>query len=159
MAIEKVKEYLKQWNRDKDVVELQVSTATVILAAEALKVIPARIAKSITLRNNKGGGMLIVASGDIRVDNKKFKTQFGFPPKMLTADEALKATGFAVGGICPFALPDDLDIYLDESIKRFDSVFPACGSANSMIEVTIDELVEYSRSRGWVDIGKYVEIN
>ena len=158
MSTEKVREYLKQWNRDKDVVELQVSTATVTLAAEALKVIPARIAKSITLRNNKGGGLLIVAAGDVRVDNKKFKARFGFPPKMLTVDEALTATGFAVGGICPFALPDDLEIYLDESLKRFNSVFPACGSANSMIEVTINELVEYSRSRGWVDIGKYVEL-
>jgi len=159
MSIDKVKEYLKQWNRDRDVIELTVSTATVTLAAEALNVIPARIAKSITLRDNQGGGMLVVASGDIRVDNKKFKQQFGFNPKMLTADEALIATGFAVGGICPFALPGTLPVYLDDSLRRFDTVFPACGSSNSMIEVTITDLNEYSRSWGWVDIGKYAEIS
>ncbi|MDR1044014.1 MAG: YbaK/EbsC family protein [Candidatus Adiutrix sp.] len=151
MSTEKVKQYLAKWQRDQDVVELAVSTATVNLAAEALGVIPGRIAKSITFYK-ADSGLMVVAAGDTRIDNKKFKKCFGFSPKMLSMDEARRLTGFEVGGICPFDLPDTCEVYLDESLKRFESIFPACGSSSSMIELTVSELEEYSRSRGWVDV-------
>ena len=152
MSTERVKAYLSRWNRENDVVEVTTSTATVILAAQALGVIPGRIAKSITLRRGEEGALMVVTAGDSRLDNKKFKSHFGFVPKMLRPEDAWRHTGFAVGGICPFALPDGFEIYLDENLRRFVTVFPACGSANSMIEVTTDELAEYSGSHGWVDV-------
>ena len=132
-------------------VELEVSTATVVLAAEALGVIPGRIAKSITFRRAESG-LMVVTSGDARIDNQKFKACFGVSPKMLKPEEAFRLTGFEVGGICPFGLPDTCEVYLDESLNRFQTVFPACGSSSSMIELGNDELEEYSRSRGWVDV-------
>lgn len=152
MSTERVKAYLRRWNRDGDVVEVTASTATVALAAEALGVIPGRIAKSVTLRKD-AGALMVVAAGDSRLDNKKFKAHFGFAPKMLRPEEAWRHTGFAVGGICPFALPEGFEVYLDVSLRRFATVFPACGSANSMIEVTPEELAEYSACRAWVDVG------
>ncbi len=154
MSTARVKEYLRRWNRDGDVLEMDISTATVPLAAAALGVEPGRIAKSITFRNGETG-LMVVAAGDARIDNRRFKIQFGFSPRMLSADEALNCTGFAVGGICPLALPEELPVYLDESLRRFATVFPACGSANSAIEVTPDELHEYARSRGWVAVCTY----
>lgn len=153
MSIEIVKEYLKQWNRDKDIMEFAESTATSIMAAEVLETVPGRIAKSVTLKS-KGGAILVVASGDVRIDNKKFKAEFGFSPKMLSSEDALQFTGFAVGGVCPFALPKELPVYLDRSLQRFESVYPACGNSNSMIEVTIPELEEYSNFIKWVDVAK-----
>lgn len=156
MSIEKVKDYLKQWNRENDVIELSVSTATSQLAAEALGVTQGRIAKSITIKNSEAG-MMLVASGDVKVDNKKFKARFGFAPKMLNAEQALALTGYMVGGICPLGLPAHCPVYLDESLKRYESVFPACGSANSMIELTIAQMEEYSKSLGWVDVCKIME--
>jgi prolyl-tRNA editing enzyme YbaK/EbsC (Cys-tRNA(Pro) deacylase) len=151
MAMEQVRSYLKRWNRDKDVIEMNSSTATVIEAANTLNVIPARIAKSISLKDGDGV-MIVVTAGDMKLDNRKYKDRFGFKVKMLTPDEALQSTGHAVGGVCPFGLPPGVTVYLDISMKRFATVFPACGSSNSAIELTLDELNEYSGSKDWVDV-------
>lgn len=153
MSVQIVKDYLKQWNKDQDVQEFNVSSATVDLAAAALGVAPARIAKSITFRKEEGC-LLVVAAGDAKVDNAKFKAQFGVKPRMLTAEEAYAMTGYKVGGVCPFALPERVSLFLDISLKRFSTVFPACGSSNSCIELTCEELEAYSSSLGWVDVCK-----
>lgn len=153
MSIEQVRSYLSRWNRDKDIIEMDISTATVELAAAALGVIPARIAKSISLRSaDASDAMLVVTAGDVKLDNKKFRSHFGFKPRMLSPEEALQFTGHAIGGVCPFALPAKVNVYLDISLKRFTTVFPACGSGNSAIELTMDELEEYSQSKGWLDL-------
>ncbi|MDR2784400.1 MAG: YbaK/EbsC family protein [Treponema sp.] len=156
MGIDQVRIYLNQWNRDKDIIEMAASTATVPEAANALGVIPARIAKSISLRIGENA-MIIVTAGDMKLDNRKYKDRFGVKAKMLSPEEALKATGHAVGGVCPFALPPGVDVYLDVSMKRFQTVYPACGSGNSAIELTMDELDEYSRNKEWVDVCKPIE--
>jgi prolyl-tRNA editing enzyme YbaK/EbsC (Cys-tRNA(Pro) deacylase) len=156
MAIEQVRAYLKRWNRDKDIIEMDASTATVAKAAEALGVAPARIAKSISLRSGEGA-LVVVTAGDAKLDNHKYKDRFGVKAKMLSAEEALEMTGHAVGGVCPFALPEGVAVFLDLSIKRFATVFPACGSGNSAIELTPAELEEYSQSREWIDVCKVVE--
>ncbi|MDR1219751.1 MAG: YbaK/EbsC family protein [Treponema sp.] len=157
MSIEAVRTYLARWNRDKDIIENPISTATVSEAAAVLGVIPARIAKSISLKNGDEKAMLIVAAGDMKLDNRKYKERFGFKARMLSPDEALNMTGHAVGGVCPFALPDTVEVYLDVSLKRFETIFPACGSNNSEIEVTPGELNEYSQNNGWVDVCKTIE--
>jgi prolyl-tRNA editing enzyme YbaK/EbsC (Cys-tRNA(Pro) deacylase) len=157
MSIEQVRDYLKRWNRDTDIIEMEASTATVLEAANALGVIPARIAKSISLRQGDGGtpgAMVIVVAGDVKLDNRKYKDHFGVKAKMLSPEEALEFTGHAVGGVCPFGLPPELPVFLDVSMKRFTTVFPACGSGNSAIELTLDELNEYSQNREWVDVCK-----
>ncbi|MDR0718754.1 MAG: YbaK/EbsC family protein [Treponema sp.] len=153
MSVEQVREYLKRWNRDKDLVEMDASTATVVEAANALKVIPARIAKSISLKQGDVAVVIVVA-GDMKLDNRKYKDRFGIKARMLNPEEALKLTGHAIGGVCPFALPEGVAVYLDASMKRFDTVFPACGSSNSLIELTLDELNEYSHNKEWVDVCK-----
>lgn len=153
MSLAIVREYLKQWNKDKDIIEFSSSTATVPLAAEALGVNQAQIGKSLTFRSNKGA-MMIVVSGDMRIDNRKFKQQFGHNPKMLNAEEAFRYTGFNVGGICPFCLPSNFEVYLDDSLKRFESVYLACGDASSMIQIESEKLIDYSRSLGWIDVCK-----
>lgn len=153
MSIENVKEYLAKWGREKDVMEFPVSSATVELAAQALQVIPARIAKTLTFKG-KEKDIVLVTAGDARIDNKKFKAAFSIKPKMLTSEEALEMTGHAVGGICPFALKEALPVYLDISLQRFKTVFPACGSSNSAIELTCEELFLYSGALQWVDVGK-----
>jgi prolyl-tRNA editing enzyme YbaK/EbsC (Cys-tRNA(Pro) deacylase) len=155
MSVEQVREYLKRWNRDGDLVEMPASTATVVEAAKALKVIPARIAKSISLKQGDAA-VVIVLAGDMKLDNRKYKDRFGIKARMLTPEEALEFTGHAIGGVCPFALPEGVAVYLDASMKRFDTVFPACGSGNSLIELTPDELDEYSHNRAWVDVCKPV---
>ncbi|KQL54306.1 EBSC protein [Heyndrickxia shackletonii] len=155
MSLENVQAYLKKWNRDQDIMEFQTSSATVELAADAIGVIPARIAKTISFRGEEAGkAILVVAAGDTKVDNKKFRQQFGFKPRMLTPDEVLKQTGHAIGGVCPFGLVNDLDVYLDVSLKRFTTVFPACGSSNSAIEVTNEELWQYAKAKDWIDVCK-----
>lgn len=154
MAIEQVREHLKKWGRERDIREFIASSATVELAAQALGVEPARIAKTLSLKDREGGAMLVVAAGDAKMDNSKFKAEFGYKPKMLTAEEALSWTGHAVGGVCPFGLKMSLPIYLDISLRRFATVFPACGSGNSAIELTCAELAEYSLHQGWVDVCK-----
>ena len=152
MPVNEVRAYLNRWDRGKDIIEMAISTATVELAAGALGVIPARIAKSISLRRDGGAPLIVVTAGDMKIDNRKFRGQFSFKPRMLSAEEALEYTGHAIGGVCPFALPPGVDVYLDNSMKRFQTVFPACGSGNSAIELTTAELEEYSQSRGWLDV-------
>ena len=153
MSIDNVRKYLTRFNRENDILESPVSSATVQLAAEALNVIPARITKTLALKDGDGC-MVIAVAGDGKIDNKKFKTEFGFKAKMLSPEETLEMTGHAVGGVCPFALPEGVKAYCDISMKRFDTVFPACGSSNSAIEVTCDELFEYSNAVKWIDICK-----
>ena len=153
MSIDNVRKYLTRFNIENDILEFPVSSATVQLAAEALNVIPARITKTLALKDGDGC-MVIAVAGDGKIDNKKFKTEFGFKAKMLSPEETLKMTGHAVGGVCPFALPEGVKAYCDISMKRFDTVFPACGSSNSAIEVTCDELFEYSNAVKWIDICK-----
>lgn len=153
MSIDNVRKYLTRFNRENDILEFPVSSATVQLAAEALNVIPARITKTLALKDGDGC-MVIAVAGDGKIDNKKFKTEFGFKSKMLSPEETLEMTGHAVGGVCPFALPEGVKAYCDISMKRFDTVFPACGSSNSAIEVTCDELFEYSNAVKWIDICK-----
>ena len=153
MSIERVKEYFRSLGREGDVLEFPVSSATVELAAQAVGVIPARIAKTLSfLVEDKC--VLIMAAGDAKVDNSKYKQMFHTKAKMLTPEQAVEMTGHAVGGVCPFANPDGVETYLDVSLRRFDTVFPAAGSSNSAIELTCDELEQYSRSRGWVDVCK-----
>lgn len=155
MAIEKVKEYFGALGLAHKVMEFAVSSATVELAAAAIGTEGARIAKSLTFRGADGCCLMIVTAGDTKIDNPKFKQTFGCKAKMLSADEVLAETGHAVGGVCPFALPEEgVKVYLDESMKRFETVFPACGSANSAIELDCDSLFTYSRALSWVDVCK-----
>lgn len=153
MAIEKVREYFKSFGMEDRVLEFDVSSATVELAAEALHCEPCRIAKTLSFMVN-GNPILVVAAGDARVDNKKYRTQFETKAKMLTSEEVETLVGHAVGGVCPFAVSEGVAVYLDESLKRFETVFPACGSSNSAIELTIEELEKYSSFVSWVDVCK-----
>ena len=153
MSVESVKSYFKINHINKEILEFPVSSATVALAAEALNVIPARITKTLALKS--GDSCIVIAvAGDGKIDNHKFKSEFGFKAKMLSPEETLEMTGHAIGGVCPFALPEGVKTYCDVSLKRFDTVFPACGSSNSAIELTCDELYEYSGAEKWVDICK-----
>lgn len=154
LSLENVKAHFKKWNREKDVMEFDTSSATVEQAAETIGVIPARIAKTLSFRGEDEKAILIVAAGDAKIDNKKFRQTFGFKARMLTPDEVLEQTGHTIGGVCPFGLVNDLDVYLDVSLKRFETVFPACGSTNSAIELTMEELVQYSYAKEWVDVCK-----
>ena len=153
MAIEKVKAYFRIFGMEDRVLEFDVSSATVELAAKALGCTPGRIAKTLSFLVN-GKAILIVAAGDTKVDNAKYKAQFGTKAKMLSPDQAASMVGHAVGGVCPFAVNDGVEVYLDESLKRFETVFPACGSSNSAIELTIPELERYAGFPRWVDVCK-----
>ena len=156
MSVAKVKEYLKQWDKDKDVREFDESSATVELAAHAVGVIPARIAKTLSFLSTDGEHCsLIVAAGDAKIDNPKYKHFFGCKAKMLSPEEVERFTGHAIGGVCPFANPEGrVTTYLDESLKRFDTVFPAAGSASSAVEMTCEELYVCSGAAGWIDVCK-----
>lgn len=153
MAIEKVKEYFRQFGMEERVLEFDVSSATVELAAQALGCEPCRIAKTLSFLM-ESGPILIVAAGDTKVDNAKYKARFGAKAKMLTPTEVEVLVGHAVGGVCPFAVNEGVTVYLDESLRRFQTVFPACGSGNSAIELTIPELERYALHAGWVDVCK-----
>lgn len=153
MSIEKVKEYFKSYGIENRIQEFDVSSATVQLAAEALHCEPCRIAKTLSFMVSEKP-ILIVAAGDAKVDNPKYKAKFGAKAKMLTPDEVEARIGHGVGGVCPFAVDPDVTVYLDESLKRFRTVFPACGSSNSAIELTIAELEKYSSFAEWVDVCK-----
>ncbi|KOP80801.1 EBSC protein [Lysinibacillus sp. FJAT-14745] len=153
MAIEKVREHLAHWNVEHKIQELNESSATVELAAQALGCEPERIAKSLSFLVNDGA-ILIVAAGDAKVDNAKFKAAFSTKAKMLGKDEVLEKIGHEVGGVCPFGVKEGVAIYLDASLKRFTTVFPACGSSNSAIELTISELETYTPYQEWVDVCK-----
>lgn len=156
MSIERVKQYFKELGMEERVQELEMSSATVELAAEALNCEPGRIAKTLSFMVN-GNPILIVAAGDVKIDNAKYKKQFGVKAKMLTPEEAVTLIGHAVGGVCPFAVKEGVTVYLDESLKKYVTVFPACGSGNSAIELTIEELEKYSLCKEWVDICKAKE--
>ena len=154
MSIEKVKAYFAQFGMESRVREFGESTATVELAAAAVGVEPARIAKSLSFKIGERT-VLIVTAGDQKVDNGKYKAAFEAKAKMLTAEEAVERIGHAVGGVCPFAIRDDVRTFLDVSLKRFDTVFPACGSANSAIELSCDALQAAAQNfAGWVDVCK-----
>ena len=156
MSIEKVREAFTALGIVDRIQEFDVSSATVELAAAALGCEGKRIAKTISLYKD-GGAILIVAAGDAKIDNRKFKETFGFKPKMLHFEDVERLTGHAVGGVCPFAVNAGADVYLDASLQRFDTVFPACGSSNSAIELTLPELETYSGYQGWVDVCKLPE--
>lgn len=153
MTIQKVKEFFKKYGLEEKVLEFDSSSATVELAAQALGCNPARIAKTISFVVN-AKPVLVVAAGDAKVDNAKFKAFFNTKAKMIPPEEVEKLTGHAVGGVCPFAVNPDAAVYLDVSLKRFQTVFPACGSSNSAIELTIQELEKYSSSQAWIDVCK-----
>lgn len=156
MAIDRVKEYFRKYGMEERIQEFEVSSATVALAAQALGCEPARIAKTLSFMVD-GQAILVVAAGDVKIDNGKYKKQFGTKAKMLSPDEVVELVGHAVGGVCPFAVKPGVKVYLDESLKRFETVFPACGSSNSAIELTIPELEKYAKEEGWVDVCKLVE--
>lgn len=156
MSVQAVRDYLSRFGADGRIQEFTESSATVELAAAVLGVIPARIAKTLSFKCGDGA-MLIVAAGDAKVDNRKFKDNFGFKAKMLSADEELELVGHPVGGVCPFAVKDGVRIFLDDSLKRFDTVFPAAGSASSAVELTCEELFEFSGAEKWIDACKLPE--
>ena len=153
MSVEKVKAYLSQFGVENQVIEKEQSSATVELAAQALGVEPARIAKSLTF-NNDEGVILIVMAGDRKTDNKKFRDVFGFKPRMLKLEEVEEKVGYAAGGVCPFGVNEGVDVYLDRSLERFETVFPAAGSGNSMIELSLEQLSQYGCAKGFVDVSK-----
>ena len=153
MSIERGRAYFRSLGMEDRVMEFEVSSATVDLAAQALGVEGARIAKTLSFKNGEGC-MLILAAGDARIDNKKFKEKFHFKAKMLTADEVLEMVGHPVGGVCPFGINDGIDVYLDVSLQRFETVFPAVGSGSSAIELNLDELFRYSNAIEWIDVCK-----
>ena len=154
MAIERVREYLKQFNIEEKIQEFEVSSATVQLAAAALGCEPERIAKTLSFMVDEKP-ILIVAAGDAKIDNPKYKAMFHTKAKMIHAEEVEGLIGHAVGGVCPFGINEGVTVYLDESLKRFTTVFPACGSSNSAIELTTPELEKYSGYDSWIDVCKY----
>ena len=158
MSVDKVRAYLSEFGVADRIQEFDVSSATVELAAAALGIDGARIAKSISLSSSDGGCILVVCAGDVKIDNRKFKDRFSLKPKMLSHEEALAHTGHAVGGVCPFALPDGVAVYLDTSLQRFDTVYPAAGSSSSAIELSCDELFSCSRALEWVDVCKIRDV-
>lgn len=155
MSIEKVRAYLERFGTAERVREFAVSSATVELAAKALGCEPARIAKSLSLRVGDGC-IVIVTAGDCKIDNAKYKAAFHAKARMLSAPEVEMHIGHAVGGVCPFGVNEGVAIYLDVSLRRFATVFPACGSANSAIELSIAELETYSGSAEWVDVCRII---
>ena len=158
MSVASVREYLKQFDLDSKVEEFEESSATVELAAHAAGVIPAMIAKTLSFKVDDKA-VLIVTSGDTKVDNRKFKEKFGVKAKMLTPDEVIEYTGHAIGGVCPYANPEGkVNIYLDESMKRFDMALPAAGSSASCVRLTIEELERSCPGAEWADICKLPEV-
>lgn len=153
MAIEKVREYFRQFGIEDRMQEFEVSSATVELAAAALGCEPCRIAKTLSFMTEEGP-ILIVAAGDAKIDNPKYKAQFHTKAKMLTPDEAVSLIGHAIGGVCPFAVNEGVKTYLDCSLRRFETVYPAAGSGNSAIELSLPELEKYANTLGWIDVCK-----
>jgi len=153
MSIERVKESLKIYNRDKDIIILNESSATVALAASALNIEEKRIAKTLSFYG-KDNPILIVCAGDAKIDNAKFRQEFGLKAQMIALDEVEKIIGHQAGGVCPFGINDNIDVFCDISLKRFETVFPACGSSNSAIELTKEELYQFSNAIKWIDVCK-----
>ncbi len=156
MSIKTARAYFRSLGMEDRVLEFTVSSATVELAAQALGVEGARICKTLSFRQGEGC-ILVLAAGDARIDNKKFKERFGMKPSMLHAEEVEPLTGHPVGGVCPFGCREGVPVYLDESLRRFTTVFPACGSPASAIELNMDELYRYSKALAWVDVCKLPE--
>lgn len=156
MSIEKGKEYFRQFGMEDRVQEFEVSSATVELAAQALEVEGARIAKTLSFMVGEQP-ILILMAGDVKVDNSKYKGFFHAKAKMMSSDQLDEFVGHQIGGVCPFGIKDGVDVYLDESLKRFTTVFPAVGSSNSAIELTISELEKYSNYKEWIDVSKPIE--
>ena len=155
MSVQIVREYLSAFGKGDSILEFDMSSATVELAAQAVGAAPARIAKTLSFQNRAGDGcMLVVMAGDAKADNRKFKDQFGFKARMLAHEDALSFTGHAVGGVCPFALPEGVPVYLDVSMRRFDIIYPAAGSANSAVPMSCEELERCARAAAWVDVCK-----
>ena len=155
MSIERVKEYFKKYGMDGRILEFEVSGATVELAAKAVGTAPERIAKTMSFTVEEQP-ILILLAGDVKIDNPKYKAEFHTKAKMLSFDEVEAIIGHGVGGVCPFGINEGIDVYLDESLKRFETVFPAAGSANSAIELTIEELERYSNFKKWIDVSKTI---
>ncbi|MGG0383096.1 YbaK/EbsC family protein [Priestia endophytica] len=153
MSIEKVKSYFANYGMENKIIQLKESSATVELAAQALGCEPERIAKTLSFRVGEEV-VLIVAAGDAKIDNRKYREEFGTKAKMLSANEVEPLTGHRIGGVCPFAVNEGVSVYLDQSLQRFQTVFPACGSGNSAIELTIEQLEEYSKYIKWLDVCK-----
>lgn len=154
MAIDKVKEYFKKYNIENRIIELSASSATVKEAAEALNTEECKIAKTLSFIINDNP-ILIVTAGDAKIDNSKYKETFHTKAKMIPADIVEKLIGHQIGGVCPFAINENVIVYLDESLKRFDYVYPACGSSNSAIKLSIAELEKYSNYNSWINVCKY----
>lgn len=156
MSIERVRSYFSQFNIETRILEFEESSATVELAAKAAGTEPARIAKTMSFWVNDAV-ILILLAGDAKIDNSKYKAQFHTKAKMLSFDEVEPNIGHGVGGVCPFGINEGIKVYLDISMKRFETVFPAAGSSNSAIELTIDELESYSNAKEWIDVSKPIE--
>jgi len=154
MSLESVKQHFKKWNRENNIMEFSTSSATVQEAADTIGVKDAQIAKTLSFRGEGDNAILVVTAGDAKIDNKKFRQTFQFKARMLSADEVVEQTGHPIGGVCPFGLAKNLDVYIDVSLKRFEKIYPACGSTNSAIELTCEELEEYSFAKEWVDVCK-----
>ena len=153
MSLESARAYLKNWQRDQDILEFSVSSATVELAAKALNTDPAHIAKTLSFMVN-GKPILVVASGDKRIDNRKFKQTFGTKPVMLAPEQVEELIGHQVGGVCPFGVNEGVTIYLDDSLQDYEFIYPACGSAQSAIQLTPDELATIVHAAKWIDVCK-----
>ena len=153
MSIEKARAHLKKYGLEERIQEFTVSSATVALAAQALHCEPERIAKSLSFEHGEGA-ILVIAAGDARIDNAKFKQQFGMKAKMLSADKVEPLIGHGVGGVCPFGVNAGVPVYLDESLKRFETVYPAAGTPSSAVHLTLEELERASEAIGWVDVCK-----
>ena len=158
MSIERVRKYFSTLGIEDRILEFDVSSATVELAAKALNTEGKRIAKTLSFLVGERA-VLVVAAGDAKIDNKKYKAFFHTKAKMLSPEQVTELIGHAVGGVCPFAVKSGVDVYLDESLRRFETVFPACGSSNSAIELTIPELEKYSGFKEWIDVCKLPELN
>lgn len=156
MSIEKVRAYFSKFGMEDRILEFPVSSATVELAAAALNCHPQRIAKTLSFLVD-GSAVLVVTAGDTKIDNSKFKSFFATKAKMLSPEQVVSMIGHAIGGVCPFAVGPDVKVYLDVSMKRFETVFPACGSSNSAIELTMEELERYAGTVQWVDVCKLPE--
>ena len=156
MSAIKVKEYLKKYNMDDRIITVPTTSATVKEAAEALGTEEARIAKTLSFKL-KDKYIVVVTKGDVKIDNAKYRHTFGEKAHMVAADEVEEKIGHPVGGVCPFALNDDVEVYLDESLKKFETVFPACGATNNAIEISIEELEKVTNYKSWVDVTKEKE--
>jgi len=153
MSISSVRAFFVGTEKEDFICEFPVSSATVALAAKALDVEEARIAKTLAFQHKEGGCLLVVAAGDAKISNRKFKDRFSFKPRMMSPEDTAAATGHTVGGVCPFALPEQgVEVYCDNSLRRFDIVYPAAGSANSAIPMTCGELFQYSGALAWIDV-------